>query len=58
MAGLSKPVDKVGLPLRPAAWLRPDNGDTGRKTKTSLRAMAHMHMRICTDKACCESWIV
>ena len=40
-----KPVDKVGPPLHPAARLWPDrsNGDTRRKTKPSLRAMAHMH---------------
>ena len=46
---------KVGLPLRPAAWLCPDNGDTGQKTKTRLRAMTHMHMESCTGKACARS---
>ena len=57
MAVLSKPVDKVGPPLRPAAWLCPDNGDTGRKTKTSLRAMAHMHMESCMlRELSCVMW--
>ena len=54
----SKPGDKVELPLQLAARpLCSDNGDTGQKNKTNLRAMPHMHLWSVVLRKACTIWL-